>query len=352
MTPIRFSILIAVYNAERFLPKCLDSLLAQTYPHFEAICIDDASTDGSLSLLNEYAQRDARLKVISMPHNNGQAVARNEGLKYAIGQFTVMLDSDDWYAPTTLEKLNNALQSEPEADCALLRLVLCHADGREQVFANSVPEGEVINGEMAFSQSINWRIHGVYAVRTALHKHFPYDTACRLYSDDNTTHIHYLHARKVLLTNAPYYYRQHAASTTHALTIRRLDRITANLSLKRQIEQAIVNGQLSHPQKVMHVFETHRWRVYVQCYALWRTTLCKILTVADNRAAVSLFKQTYDTFTPSLLPWRVRLHPGFLKLPCFAQFCTFVGGWYVLRKYIIDTFKKRGQSLMSGAFSK
>ena len=73
----KVTVLVAVYNAERFLPQCLDSLLAQTMSDFQVICIDDASTDRSLQVLNTYALRDLRIEVVRLLENRGQAHARN-----------------------------------------------------------------------------------------------------------------------------------------------------------------------------------------------------------------------------------------------------------------------------------
>ena len=101
----KVTVLVAVYNAERFLPQCLDSLLAQTMSDFQVICIDDASTDRSLQVLNTYALRDLRIEVVRLLENRGQAHARNEGLKQAEGDIVCMLDADDWLSADALERL-------------------------------------------------------------------------------------------------------------------------------------------------------------------------------------------------------------------------------------------------------
>ena len=77
---LKVSLLIATYNTAEYLPQCLDSLLAQTYEDWEAVCIDDCSTDNSLAILNDYASMDERFKVIHLDKNQGQAKARNKGI--------------------------------------------------------------------------------------------------------------------------------------------------------------------------------------------------------------------------------------------------------------------------------
>jgi CDP-glycerol glycerophosphotransferase len=90
------SVIMPVYNTEEYLRECLDSLCNQTLEDIEIICIDDASTDGSLDILNHYAEKDARIKVLRNLTNNGQSISRNKGLKIAIGEYVTFLDSDDY----------------------------------------------------------------------------------------------------------------------------------------------------------------------------------------------------------------------------------------------------------------
>lgn len=96
------SIIIPVYNVEKHLNRCLDSVSAQTFDDFEIICINDGCTDKSAVILEEYAQKDARVKIITQP-NMGQAAARNNGLKAAAGEFICFVDSDDFVHPQMLE---------------------------------------------------------------------------------------------------------------------------------------------------------------------------------------------------------------------------------------------------------
>ena len=90
------SILVAVYNTEKYLRECLDSLINQTYTDLQIICIDDASTDGSLAILKEYELKDSRILVLQNKENLGQSKTRNHGLEYATGEYCGMVDSDDW----------------------------------------------------------------------------------------------------------------------------------------------------------------------------------------------------------------------------------------------------------------
>ena len=101
------SIIIPVYNTEPFLTQCLDSILGQTHADFEAIVVDDGSTDNSIDIVREYAGRDSRFRVIQQ-ENKGLSEARNAGIDVARGNWYTFVDSDDMVAPTFLETLLNA----------------------------------------------------------------------------------------------------------------------------------------------------------------------------------------------------------------------------------------------------
>ena len=98
----KVSVIVPVYNVERYLRRCLDSILGQTMPDWEAICVDDGSPDGSASILAEYAERDSRFRILTK-ENGGLSSARNAGTAWARGEFVNYVDSDDFIHPQTFE---------------------------------------------------------------------------------------------------------------------------------------------------------------------------------------------------------------------------------------------------------
>ena len=86
----KITVLTAIYNSEKYLRKCLDSLCEQTLKDIQIICIDDCSTDSSPHILKEYAARDNRIVCIKMEQNSGQAIARNKGLEIVDGEYITM----------------------------------------------------------------------------------------------------------------------------------------------------------------------------------------------------------------------------------------------------------------------
>lgn len=100
----KISIIVPVYNAEKYLEECLNSLIEQSYKNIEILCINDGSKDNSYSILQKYAQKDKRIIVFSQ-ENSGPAMARNLGLANANGEYLMFCDSDDSYEPTMCEEM-------------------------------------------------------------------------------------------------------------------------------------------------------------------------------------------------------------------------------------------------------
>ena len=98
MTNPLVSIIIPVFNAEKYLRRCLNSIINQTYQNFEIILVDDESTDGSGEICDSFAVRDSRIKVIHIP-NGGASLARKKGLDLSKGKYITFVDSDDWVSP-------------------------------------------------------------------------------------------------------------------------------------------------------------------------------------------------------------------------------------------------------------
>lgn len=246
----KISILVAVYNAEKYLRTCLDSLEQQTFQDIQVLCVDDASTDASLRILREYAVKDARIEVVSLQENVGQAKARNVALQKATGLYTCFLDSDDWLSPDALQKVVEKFAEDEEIDSVLFR---CRYVRGQQMSDYPMDDFGCISGQEAFADSLTWKIHGIYAVKTAIHKQYPYDDSSRSYSDDNTTRLHYLFSRKVALCDGVYYYRQHESSVTHQVSLRRFDYLKANAHMKKILEELKVE------EAYLNLYENHRW---------------------------------------------------------------------------------------------
>lgn len=130
MNEVRISVIIPVYNVEKYLRRCLDSVEKQTFKDFEAILIDDGSKDGSGKICDEYAQKDSRFKVIHKA-NGGVSAARNDGLDRAQGDYISFIDSDDSFENIFLETLINAAEKY-DADISVCGIKYITGDGEKK----------------------------------------------------------------------------------------------------------------------------------------------------------------------------------------------------------------------------
>ncbi|MBD5405036.1 glycosyltransferase [bacterium] len=116
-TSPKISIIVPVYNVEKYLPRCLDSLINQTLKDIEIICINDGSKDNCDKILEKYNQRDNRIIILNQK-NSGQGSARNRGLEIARGKYIQFLDSDDFYEPNCCEEMYNLMEKYKDIDIA------------------------------------------------------------------------------------------------------------------------------------------------------------------------------------------------------------------------------------------
>ena len=131
------SVIIPVYNAEKYLLRCLDSIAGQTFGDFEALCVDDGSTDASADILDAYARKDSRFKILHQP-NGGPGSARNLGLEHAAGEWLAFADADDVLHPKMYEILAGAAE-EKGAHCVYCLYKEFDADG-EALFDEPDPQ--------------------------------------------------------------------------------------------------------------------------------------------------------------------------------------------------------------------
>jgi glycosyltransferase involved in cell wall biosynthesis len=139
MTAPKVSIIVPVYNVEKYLRRCVDSILAQTFTEFECVLVDDCSPDGSPGICNEYAAKDARVRVIHNGRNLGSSLARKAGIEASSAPYIQFVDSDDWIESEMTERLYARAQKE-KAD-----IVLCDVL-RDDQYVEPIPLFHDIRG--------------------------------------------------------------------------------------------------------------------------------------------------------------------------------------------------------------
>lgn len=255
----KISILVAVYNAEKYLRTCIDSLLAQALHEIQVICIDDCSTDSSLEILRSYEQKDERVTVVHLSDNRGQAHARNQGLLHAKGEYICFVDSDDWLSPDALQKALEVFENNPTSDSVLFRCVM--VDEKTGLRTNYAMEHfDVKSGQEAFVDSLSWKIHGIYMIRTQIHLMHPYDESLKSFSDDNTTRIHYFYSREVRMCDGVYYYLQRDKSASHIVDASRANYVKACEIMRQNLIQ------MACDRKIKDLYEKQYWLTIVDLY--------------------------------------------------------------------------------------
>lgn len=146
------SVIVPIYNVEKYLRKCVDSLINQTYKNLEIILVDDGSPDNCPKICDEYAKQDSRIKVIHK-ENGGLSDARNAGMNIATGEYISFIDSDDWIKSEMIEEMYNRM-IEDNSDLVSSGVLWVDVDGTE-IRTATVSENCVLNTEQAMKELIN-----------------------------------------------------------------------------------------------------------------------------------------------------------------------------------------------------
>lgn len=153
----KISVIVPVYNAEKYLKQCLDSLVSQTYKNIEIVCVDDGSSDGSLAILQEYSEKDERIKVISI-ENSGVSNARNVAIKNATGEYFAFCDSDDWFDKDYCHILHDVAVSE-NADIVMCSYV---SETGDRSFERPIfEESKIVFDEQQIKNNLHRRLFGL-----------------------------------------------------------------------------------------------------------------------------------------------------------------------------------------------
>lgn len=143
------SVIVPVYNIEKYVAKCIESAISQTYKNIEIILIDDGSEDLSGKICDDYATRDSRIRVIHQ-RNQGLAEVRNVGLRMANGEYVQFIDGDDWIDPETIETCHR-FSKEYDADIVCFRYVHEYEDGRQSYESENYSHPSLMNTSDALS---------------------------------------------------------------------------------------------------------------------------------------------------------------------------------------------------------
>ncbi len=228
----KISIIIPVYNCEKYIEKCIDSVICQSFKDLEIILVDDGSSDKSGEICDEYLKKDSRVKAIYIK-NQGPSVARNAGLDIAKGEYIGFIDSDDYIEKNMFEILYNNLLKY-DCDISVCEVAeIC--DGENMKFSNS-NNFMVLDIDEAMKLLISGKCLTMYAVNK-LYKKSLFDNVRfpvgKLYEDSFTTPRVFAKANKVVYTpeNLYYYVRTPMSITTSKFSTKDMDIIESGESI-------------------------------------------------------------------------------------------------------------------------
>ncbi len=212
---VKISIVVPVCNVERYLGECLDSILKQTYKNFEAICVNDGSTDNSLDILRSYEKKDSRIKVITKK-NSGYGNTMNVGMDAARGEYTCIIESDDYVDAHMLERLLDTIEQYDADIVKSDHYIFSTKNGKNKSLFQAVCPSEYYNRVLNASicpeiftfTMMNWT--GIYRTSFLRENNIKHNETPGASFQDNGFWFQVISmAKKVVFINeAFYYYRQ------------------------------------------------------------------------------------------------------------------------------------------------
>lgn len=271
------SVIIPVYNVEKYLCKCLDSVLAQTYTNLEIILVDDGSPDACGQICDQYAQKDSRVKVLHKA-NGGVSSARNAGLDLATGKYIYFMDSDDYIQPILCQRIVELLEQH-DVDIVTFDCWRVTERGKLLGGTETIDDGLIVP-EVALAELMRGNINN-YAWNKIYRRHIFQDIRFpegQVWEDVAISYKLLLKARRIYCCNEKlYYYLQRPDSITGTITARAL----RDLFLARY--QCYEDLRASYPEAAEQVFPRVALcarRLYDR--SLWESVDMRVLSEAQE----------------------------------------------------------------------
>lgn len=265
----KVSVIVPVYNAEKYLRRCIDSILGQTFTDFELLLIDDGSKDSSGRICDEYAEKDGRVRVFHK-ENGGVSAARNLGLDNANGEWISFVDADDWVDAKLYSNILNSY------DCKVIELVTYSfwtvLNGNRRLIHLPVVKNKVefIKNQMLKGYSVVWNV--LFRRDFIISKNLRFNQSMKIGEDFDFLIRSYLNSSRLEVLDYPLYYynMDNESSALHKMDIKQYDYII----------NALVN--------ITDVFKQHK------LYDTYKTVLCwKILRAKQDYV---LYPQLHNKF--------------------------------------------------------
>lgn len=222
----KVSVIIPLYNGEKYIERCIESLINQSYKYLEILVIDDNSNDLSAEIIEKYILNHSNIRYIKNNQTLGPAAARNKGLKYAEGEYILFLDCDDWIDLNCIEKAVCKFSSDPDIDIVLWEIKTAFQHGKicsryEYLYNNVLTNKMALNllSHTLENEFFLSPLLGCKLIKKALIDSNSIIFPDTMYEDDMFTYLAFLYAKKIaLITGSCLYYYQHSKSLTHHFT--------------------------------------------------------------------------------------------------------------------------------------
>lgn len=231
------STIIPVYNVEKYLARCLDSVVSQTYSNLEIVIIDDGSTDCSGEICDRYKEQDQRIRVVHQP-NQGQAAARNQGMNVASGEYISFIDSDDWVERGYIETLYKSM-SKSNSDIAICGYKRGMAGKYQSKGRKEITK--VFQNEEVMEKFLYRKIST--SVCDKLYKSYLWDGICfpvgRIYEEVEPLFFLFKQNVKVVVTNQTCYCYDYRVGSTinQKFSLKRLDYVETCINLQKYVKR-------------------------------------------------------------------------------------------------------------------
>lgn len=308
---IPLSVIVPIYNMEKLMRKCLDSILAQTFTDFECLLIDDGSTDGSPAICDKYAQKDARIKVYHKP-NGGLSDARNYGLAHALGEYTIFFDPDDWVDEDCLKDM---FAKAIETDADMVMCDLFYNDPHRQSYCKQEPSG--LHHHDVLTDLITGKVFGFTVtklIRRSLYMKYDLQYPKGMYGSEDTYTMCALLKNDFKIAYLPkaYYHYMHYGNETQS---RKYDNETYQIDIKlRDSFSKLLEDTL---------YRDLSWQ-YMSSYIIYRAFMYGKNTFT-NQTFLQNFQQYYKLVKD-------------ISSPSYMRFFYFASthGWYHLARFIFS----------------
>lgn len=305
------SIIVPVYNVDKYLGKCLDSLLAQTERDIEILLIDDGSTDDSCRICDEYSNLDQRVRVFHT-ENQGVSAARNRGLSESKGDYIGFVDSDDWVEPTMYEQMLNALKSN-NADICVCSFAKEYLDRTEIAYNIK---------DLSYTRSESLRAIALGPFYSYVWNKLVKKNLCKdilfpehhIYEDLSTTYKYFLNSNKTVTISSPlYHYRMREGSLITGISMKDLKEKWN--AYHEKLETIMGLPEFSNDNDIKNELNTQSADVAAKTWR-WVYTIPKKERDYDHLKKISSYaKHNFPVFGEKNWPVSLRICSFFVRFP-------------------------------------